>query len=352
MQDADLLKHGEEILERALANGGDFAEIFFEERHTCSLGLEDDKAERIVSGTEAGVAVRVVTGDETCFAHSNDTSPDGLRALADTVAGGVRAERRNYAFDFRPERCETPVKVRPQDVPTPKKLEFAAAANRVAREADPRVVQVAVRYGDSLRRVVIVNSEGRFVEDARPQTMLVVQVVAARDGVIQTGYRAAGGTVGLDLFDEEDPETIARAAARQACLMLEAEPAPDAGTEARAHLLHRTRRRRPERDDPVDARERSRDAEGAERDPETAADPDQRIGKEVETRPRQHDDRNRRRQQRAAERSDRAAPGAVDGLGEVDRAPSPGDRRVVRFHRCLLDAGSRRHDGRTWSTKP
>ncbi|MDX9973730.1 MAG: TldD/PmbA family protein [FCB group bacterium] len=244
MKQADLTRHAEEILQRALANGGDLGEIYFEERAGATLGLEDDKVERIVTGTETGAGLRVLEGDRTLYVHSNDVSLAGLLKLADTVAGGANSERAAYSYDFHPERFGTSVKVPPREIPTARKLELVHAANRAARAHDPRIVQVSVRYMDGLRRAVIVNSNGRFVEDLRIQVMFVVQVVASSGSLIQTGYHAVGGTQGFELFDEIDVETIALTAARQACQLLEADPAPAGrmpvvlGSEAGGTMIH------------------------------------------------------------------------------------------------------------------
>lgn len=221
-----LVQHGEEVLERLLKNGGGLGEIYFEERAITSVGFEEDKVEKVITGTEVGAGLRILTGDLTLYGHTNDITLDGLLKLADSVAGGAEGERGTYAYDFAPRRYATDVKQRAQDVPTPEKLRLVRAANSVARAADPRVVQVAVRYADSHRHAIILNSEGVFVEDVRPQILFLVHVVAAQDGVIQTGYHPVGGALGFELFDEEDPEAVAREAARQALLMLDADPAP------------------------------------------------------------------------------------------------------------------------------
>lgn len=230
----DLLKHAEEILMRALAHGGDLAEVFFEEKTLTSIRFEENKAERIASGTDIGAGIRILNGDRTLYGHTNDVSLKGLCQLADTVAAGAPSSAsasrsdstRAYRFDFEPQHFAIPVKQRAQDVPTAQKIELIKVGNRAARAHDARVVQVAISYADALRRVVIVNSEGRFVEDVRPQIVLSVNVVAAKDGIIQTGYHAVGGALGYELFDAEDPEVVALIAARRACLMLDADPAP------------------------------------------------------------------------------------------------------------------------------
>jgi TldD protein len=222
----DLLTHAEEILTRALRNGGGLAEIYCEERASTSLSFEEGKVERVISGTEAGTGIRILTGDRTLYAHTNDVTLNGLLKLADTVAGGANEPRGEYSFDFHPERFAMPVKQSAQAVPTPEKLKLVAAANGAARACDPRIVQVGVSYADATRRVVIANSAGRFAEDFRPGILLMVHVVGADKDVMQTGYHFVGGAMGYELFDEEDPEAVAVEAANQASLMLDADPAP------------------------------------------------------------------------------------------------------------------------------
>ncbi len=222
----DLERHAEAILSRALSNGGDWAEIYVEERASSSIGFDDNRTERILSGVEAGAGIRVLLGDRTLFAHTNDLSLDGLLQLAATVAAGATGRRGDACFEFHPERAETTPRRDTRGVPMEEKLRLVAEVNAAVRAFDPRIAQASIRYADAHRRFTVVNSLGRFVEDARPQTLLVIQVVAADKGLLQTGYRVAAASAGYELFDAEDPIALAREAAAQACLMLEAAPAP------------------------------------------------------------------------------------------------------------------------------
>jgi TldD protein len=81
-------------------------------------------------------------------------------------------------------------------------------------------------YGDSVQRVLIATSDGRWVEEERPRIRLVEQVVAARDGVIQTGFWGPAGLAGAEFFDRHPPRQTAERAARQAVAMLDGIDAP------------------------------------------------------------------------------------------------------------------------------
>ncbi|MCL4217539.1 MAG: TldD/PmbA family protein [Candidatus Hydrogenedentes bacterium] len=222
----DLEKHAEELLEAALAHGGDLAEIYFESRQHTSIAFDDNKVDRVITGTDLGVGIRLLAGDRTLYGHTNELSLDRLTQLAKTVGAGVSAEKKPVSYQFEPVRHALPVKQPPQDVPTPRKIELVREANAAARAHDPRIAQVSVHYADALKRVIVVNSEGRYVEDLRPGLIFMVSVVGRDGAVIQSGHHYIGAGQGFELFEEEGPVSVARKAARQAALMLDADPAP------------------------------------------------------------------------------------------------------------------------------
>jgi len=214
-------------LQTALSNGGDFAEIFIEERVSTSIGCEDNKVERIISGTDRGAGLRVMVGDMTAYASTNDLTPSGLRELAHRVSKGISAHVEKYLFpDGYASKFAKKEVTYPSSVTTSEKVAKVLEGNEVAWNCGKAITQVHVRYGDSQQRVIIANSDGLFVTDERIYTIFLVQAVARKNGVIQTGYEPVGGTVGFEIFNTVSPSTIARLAAEQALRMLEAPPAP------------------------------------------------------------------------------------------------------------------------------
>jgi len=140
----DLVTQAPDILARALANGGDFAELYLEEKTQTSLRLERGRIERVSSGTDIGAGIRLLYGDLTLYAHTNDISFDGLVKAADTVAAGAHAPKQQYCFEYTPEFFATPVRFRPHEISTEQKVQFAVAADHAARAYNPRVTQVQV----------------------------------------------------------------------------------------------------------------------------------------------------------------------------------------------------------------
>jgi len=218
-----------EIIKRALSLGADFAEAFWEHRETSAISCEDKKIERINSGIDEGVGIRVMAGSQTSYAYTNDLSPESLFRVAET-AGKAAARQvagtRDLDFYTPKPLVDFTVELPPEEVPIEEKVEKVFLADRAARQVDSRVRQVSVSYADVRQKVTIANSDGVYVNDLRTRTRFSVNVVAAENGVMQTGYRSAGGTVGFELLEKEDPAELGRKAAERAVMMLGAQPAP------------------------------------------------------------------------------------------------------------------------------
>ena len=78
-------------LATALQSGGDFAEIFAEDRRATGARLDDGRVEDLASGRDRGAGIRVVKGETTGFAHTSDLSEAGLRSAAEAAAAAARS---------------------------------------------------------------------------------------------------------------------------------------------------------------------------------------------------------------------------------------------------------------------
>ncbi|NLU48941.1 MAG: TldD/PmbA family protein [Syntrophomonadaceae bacterium] len=218
----------EKVLKEAMSKGGDFGEIYVESRVVTNVFCEDNKIERIHSGYEKGAGIRVISEGNTAYAFTNDLSTNGLLNAARMAAHVARGSSRDITLDFTVRIPEQALEIRkpPAAVPFETKIEKVLAANEAAREAGDYIKQVTVGLADVEKKVLIANSLGDWIEDEITRVRFVVNVVAARDGLIQTGYDAIGGVAGWELLDEVPADELGRKSARRALLMLEARPCP------------------------------------------------------------------------------------------------------------------------------
>jgi TldD protein len=216
-------------LDHALSGGGEFAEVFAEDRRSSNARFDDGRIEELVSGRDRGAGLRVVRGETTGFAHTTDLTPEGLRRAADAAAaaakgggGGVRT----VELEARREHTLDAAVVAPEAVEKRRKVDLLERADAAARATGDSVTSVTATYADAHRRIVVANSDGVYADDDQVRTRMMVQCVATGDTGMQTGYEAPGRTMGFEMFDTIDPEEVGRAAAQRAIALLDAVPAP------------------------------------------------------------------------------------------------------------------------------
>ena len=219
----------ESVLARALQGGGEFAEVFVEDRHSTGISLDDAKIEELTSGRDRGAGIRVVVGETTGFAHTADLSERGLLEAAKAAASvarqggpGVRTVALTRSVVPQPNGVE----VAPDAVAKSAKVELLQRADQAARASGAAIAQVSAGYGDSRRRILVANSDGLLASNDQVRTRFAVMCVAAGDTGLQTGYESLALTIGFELFDRYRVEDIAEQAARRALLKLSARPAP------------------------------------------------------------------------------------------------------------------------------
>lgn len=218
----------EATLERAMAGGGDFADVFVEDRASTSATFDDGKVEEMRSGRSRGAGIRVVKGETTGFAHTSDLTEAGLAAAAQAASAAASAGGPGTRVAALSSQSVTPQSVTtlPETVSKQAKVEMLARADDAARSHSDSITQVTASYADGRRRFLVANSDGVLASDDQVRTRFVVSCVASADTGLQTGSEAPGRTVGFEFFDEHPPEEIARVAAARAVAKLDARPAP------------------------------------------------------------------------------------------------------------------------------
>jgi TldD protein len=220
----------ESYLAEALSQGGDYADVYFEYQATSTISMDEGIVKTATQGVSLGAGVRVIAGERTGYAYSDDLSPDKIRQAAKVAARIASGPSKVDKVPLREgmKRNLYPVITAPNELGFSERLDLVKRAEKAARDYDPRIFQVQVSYGDSLRHVLVANSEGTMTFDRQPMARLNVSALARQEsGAPQNGYAGGGGRVELDFFlNEKTPEHFARDAARQAIVQLDAVEAP------------------------------------------------------------------------------------------------------------------------------
>ena len=240
----DKLGISERLIERclgdALSAGGDYADLYFESVTSTSLGIDESMVKTASQGISVGCGIRVLSGERTGYAYTDDLSSDRLLRAARTaalIASGPAKQQmhglRQPDISGESEQSLYPITGAAGDAEIAAKLELIQRADRAARAYDPRIIQVRAGFSDELRRILVAASDGTFASDTQPLARLNVFVIAkdaAGDngaGSTARGTSGGGGRVTLEFFaGPHSPEHYAREAARTAILQLNAVAAP------------------------------------------------------------------------------------------------------------------------------
>ena len=217
------------ILARAMSRGGDFADLYFQHTLTNYIVLQDGEVNRAYSIVELGCGVRVLKGDQTGFAFTEDLSEESLASAAATAAVVADGAGSEGAGAIR--RVDTSehyaIEVPWTNVGIDSKIPLLDRANRVAMDHDERMIKVQAYMGDTTSRILIATSEGAIVEDYQPMATIGVTCVAEDGGRREENYFSWGQRRGFEaLSDGAIADDVAKKAAERTTILFEAEPPP------------------------------------------------------------------------------------------------------------------------------
>jgi TldD protein len=217
----------ERLLSLALGRAGDFADLYFEHHRTSSLLMEEGIIRTASVGVTCGLGVRVIAGEKTGYAYTDDLSWAAMAKAAETAAHIASGSR-----EIPPQAIAPRPLVKRYGEQTLDQLDLAARialverVDRAARAADPRIEKVIVSLGDETKHVRIASSAGILAEDVRPLFSIRCSAIAAENGVRREGSAGGGGRLGPEFFETKPPEYFGREAARMAIVLLGAVEAP------------------------------------------------------------------------------------------------------------------------------
>ncbi len=224
----------ESVLHEALSRGGDLAELFFEETASTRIARDGGKIDRITDGIDRGVGLRLLFDRRSIYGYTTDLSLDSMRVLARTLSAAVDVgkpfapQRFDWRSSVQSNRAvlEYVVKNSPRKLSIGEKVKYLERAEKAVYEVLPNPRQVTTLFLDSLRKTLVVNSDGQFARTEKTYLHLVAQVVAHKGIRVETAYESDGGWVGTEFFESRTPEAMGREVAERVKLLLDAKPAP------------------------------------------------------------------------------------------------------------------------------
>lgn len=218
----------DKIIKTATKNGGDYCDIYFESSNLSSIIADNKMIEKVISGIDSGIGVRVIHNGNSAYGFTNDLSEKSLLNLASSVSEAIKSKQIELNLNFEQKKPLFSQKIikTPDKISLDHKIDLVKKLNNIAWNFDKKIQQVSVTYKDTVKKVEIVNSLGEFITDTRIDTICLAVIIASNGKVIQTGYEPIGGFWGFEKFDSDIAENSVIASCKRAIQMLSAKPAP------------------------------------------------------------------------------------------------------------------------------
>lgn len=195
------------VLEKALAEGAEFAELFLEDREETNIPYQSEKVQGVRSLRIYGAGLHLLNGKQRVYVYTNDTSEECLMKLVRKGCGMLKEKRKAFGERLTLEEKQyhnpCPVLLYPGEVANAEKIRMLLLAEKAAKGAGPSVRSLSMNYYDTDQRVTIANTEGVFVKDRRVTTRLRVSPLVENEKGTYAGYREFTKAQGFEAFREE-----------------------------------------------------------------------------------------------------------------------------------------------------
>lgn len=217
-----------QVLDRAVSTGGDFAEIYWEDKEEHNIDFSGGKAGRVTAVRTVGAGIHLLSGMNSVYVCTNDlTFPALMRAAGQAAAllGQAAGRAADRPFVRQDLLTPNPVRVAPGSVGTARKIALLRDVDRsVAGVSGLRAMGVS--YFDTDQHVTIVNTDGLYTEDRRVASRLRMSAtMEGPDGQLLSRWGDFTKPQGFEAFDDMGAaEAFAKDFLDRMAVSLKAEP--------------------------------------------------------------------------------------------------------------------------------
>ncbi len=223
--DRDLVR---KVLHAAVSRGGDFAEIYFQHKVSEQIGYEDGQVNRAHAHVDLGAGIRVLNGEQTGYAYTEELTPEALISAARTAASIASSAPGKpvdifHSIEIPRLYAQKPVWL---DVPPAERITIPRRIGEKMLAQNPAVIKASVWFGNSDDVVLIANTEGVWVEDYRPMTVLYATCTAEKEGRVESNGFSRSARRGIEMCSETLIDELARQTVERTMLLFDAVVAP------------------------------------------------------------------------------------------------------------------------------
>ncbi|MCR5079014.1 MAG: TldD/PmbA family protein [Bacilli bacterium] len=221
------------VLNAALSTGGDYAEIYVEQKRVSSIMLENGKVETVGGSLTFGAGIRILKGFGSVYGYTSDLSPKSMLDLASKLAASFQGERAIEVTSIKKMKVKTinPIEDSLMDVSEEKKIAYLKECYLATKEVDDRLVRIIDAFTNYRTDIELFNAEGpeaRFYTNFEERGRLTMTSFAmGENNNLQTAFAGPGRFGGWKYFTETlDYKKKAREIGEKAIMLLSAKECP------------------------------------------------------------------------------------------------------------------------------
>lgn len=195
-----------DILTASLSYGGEFSEVFVEEKISNSVALINGVAERVNGGKDFGVGLRIFTGTSSLYAFTNIITVDDLIKMARELSLCAKENGTIKVLDFTKREIINVHKIIELPTVYSKKnvLDYLRLAHNSSKKTSDLITETSMSYSDVKQNILVANSNGLYISDERVRSRFFLNSVATRDNNKETGYVSYGAQKGFEHIKDFD----------------------------------------------------------------------------------------------------------------------------------------------------
>lgn len=213
----------QKLLNEALTDGADFAEIFLEDTTSKTTRALSGEIISINDSQTFGAGIRLLQGTDEVYGHTNDVSFESLQTLLNQLKPAFKGEAKTVTPLGDKKPYVYLIKKPHYTISNAERSAKLIELSNIIKTYDERIVQAVAMLLETEQKVWIANTNGLYQDDVRIYTRVILQAVAKEGENMQSAFEGPGRHMGFEIFDEIDCKALATEVAHSAILQLSAE---------------------------------------------------------------------------------------------------------------------------------
>ncbi|ELI9684265.1 TldD/PmbA family protein [Vibrio vulnificus] len=217
------------VIDHALFLGADFAELFVEHHQTNSIQFNSQEVDKINSGIDFGIGIRLFFGHKVLYGFTNSTEESELKRVTSLLAAKDKRDQIAQAGSLNLIRYPMQhISLQPlsKDPYLDSKIAFLHQADLAARAQSDKITQFMGSVLQREQQIEIFNSEGLHIGDTRHYVRVATNAVAQDGSEQSVGMEGPGALMGWEFSQQLDAKALGQEVAEQALVKLNADVCP------------------------------------------------------------------------------------------------------------------------------